>query len=406
MKNLIMICFLSGLIFLISVCADFVEDVDPLISSVEDELLTDESQIPFLITGIKVRFANPVHDNLMALAAALSDEMFFDTNVPDATDPNLGEIDKGQIDLNNGALLNPFRFLGELRFVTDALLVRIERIDFTDAQLENQARYVAHLYGGITRYLYATYFSLDETTPGGVIDAGPFIPAAEMYELALEKWQDALRFAVTPAESRVVSSLIARLYLYAGDAVQARAFAEQGMVAGDEPLQSRYSTISPNFFWENAGLGRPQLVVDQRFFAYGQADSSERVRLPLSEIMGSDDQTVYYRQTKYPLPESPLAFMTWEENELILAELELTTNPISALDRINRVRASHGLAAFVPETGVLTLDDLMTERDKELWLTGARMVDQNRFGLWHLPEGHWRYLPIPQEERNANPFID
>jgi hypothetical protein len=76
------------------------------------------------------------------------------------------------------------------------------------------------------------------------------------------------------------------------------------------------------------------------------------------------------------------------------------------LARVNEVRASHGLAELVPETGTLTLVDLIAERDKELWLTGARMVDQNRFGLWHLPEGRWRYLPIPQEERNANPFID
>ena len=60
------------LFFLItwSSCEDYATSVEPLIDQVEDQLLTDESQVPFVINGVKTRFAS-VHDELILCAGLL-----------------------------------------------------------------------------------------------------------------------------------------------------------------------------------------------------------------------------------------------------------------------------------------------------------------------------------------------
>ncbi len=63
------------------------------------------------------------------------------------------------------------------------------------------------------------------------------------------------------------------------------------------------------------------------------------------------------------------------------------------------MRTSHGIGALA-ET--VTRDKLIEECDKELSFTGSRMIDQNRFNIWHLPAGAWHFMPITQRERDAN----
>jgi starch-binding outer membrane protein, SusD/RagB family len=72
-----------------------------------------------------------------------------------------------------------------------------------------------------------------------------------------------------------------------------------------------------------------------------------------------------------------------------------------ALTFVNAVRASHGLDART-ETN---LDSIMIERDKELFCFGLRLTDQRRNNTWHLPAGTWKFLPITEDEREANPNL-
>jgi len=85
----------------------------------------------------------------------------------------------------------------------------------------------------------------------------------------------------------------------------------------------------------------------------------------------------------------------------MLAELDLRidNNSASALSGVNAVRASHGIGALA----TIDLNGLITERDKELFVTGIRLADQRRFGIFHLPAGRWQFLPITDDERNNNP---
>jgi hypothetical protein len=265
--------------------------------------------------------------------------------------------------------------------------------------------------------LYATYIGLNPTEGGGVINNGPFIPSADMYNLALEKFNEALNYtefdyseepvilSATHAQ-QIIHSLMARLYLYAGDDANALVHAQQGLPARSSPFRilfftgNGFTTGPDNFYYQQAGAGRPQYVVDYRFYDYVTADSTEANRIQLEPVLGNDETTIYYIQVKYPQETSTMDCITWQENHLMLAELALKgVGTADALALVNEVRASHG----VTDLGSIDLTGLAVEREKELFCTGSRLPDQRRFDLWHLGAGTWQYLAITMSERNENP---
>jgi len=397
MKRFSVFITLAALLMFAGACTDFSNSIDPVINQVPDDRLNDATQLNFLINGVQVRFATTLA-NVMVLTSGLSDEFFFDSRVPNATFPTYRDIDLGGITLDNNSVDAAYNPLGELRFFSDDLVRRAGTLTGVDATLAKRANFTGYLYGGIARYLYAAYFALNPTEGGGVIDNGPFIPSAQMYDLALEKLQLALTNAPAPVDARVVSSLIARLHLVRGNFAAARTAAAAGMVSPDPAFQGKYNTQSTNVYWSQAGLGRPQFVADARFLAYVTADPTEKNRIALSPIVGSG--LTFQRQAKYATESSPLDFMSWQENSLMLAELDVRDgNAAAALPRVNAVRTSRSVAALTS----INLDGIYIERDKELFVTGVRLLDQRRFGKFHLPAGTWQYLPITDDERNNNP---
>lgn len=389
------------LAFFMSACEDYVTNIDPLIDAVEDERLNDPSQVDFLIKGVYSQFAFTV-DNLMLISDGLSDAFFFDFDVPNATFPTFQDIDEGDIQYDNNSVDGPFSNLGELRFFADNLVSRVTNniTGLSDAK-KTEALYTGYLFGGLSRYFYATYFGLNPNEGGGVIDNGPFIPSSQMYDLAAEKFKEALNYAPDDAAKRMVNSLLARLYLYKEDYATAATYAANGMVSGDPDFSSLYSLQSNNYYWVQAGVGRVQYVVDNRFNDYVTADPLEAARIPLATITGTSGTTYYY-QVKYNAQDSPLPHMTWQENNLMRAELALRgVGSGDALALVNEVRQSHGLA----DLASVDLDVIYVERDKELFCTGSRLPDQRRFGKWHLAADAWHYFPITANERNNNPNI-
>jgi starch-binding outer membrane protein, SusD/RagB family len=407
--------FFTAMFFMIA-CEDYVQNIDPLIDAIEDERLNNASQVDFLIKGLDESYAR-AQDQIYVMADGLSDLFFFDSNVPNATFPQFLEIDQGVIELDNNSVDNMQALLGEFRFYADDLIRRVNTISPLDADLKNKALFKGNFYGGLARYLYATYIGLNPTEGGGVINNGPFIPAAEMYDLALEKFTNALEYtdfdySDEPVISdeihaqQIVHSLLARLYLYSGDDANALLQAQMGLISGSSSFRALHftsdgTTAGPdNFYYQQAGAGRAQYVVDYRFHDYVTADANEANRIQLDEITGNDDVTVYYIQVKYPEESSPLDCITWQENHLMLAELALkgqgTADPLVL---VNEVRASHSIDPL----GSIDLAGLIVEREKELFCTGSRLPDQRRFDLWHLAAGTWQYLPITMNERNENP---
>ena len=149
---------------------------------------------------------------------------------------------------------------------------------------------------------------------------------------------------------------------------------------------------NPWHFW--SGGGRRQFVVSRRFEEYLAEDPEEASRIPILQTSSR------YRQNKYTAVDSPIPFLTWQEMQLIRAEVAVRSNaPGTALEFINTIRKFYRLSVISEDP---TLDDVLVERDKELFCTGLRLVDQRRTGSWHLPLGTWQYIPISQRERDSN----
>ncbi len=383
-------------------CSDFVQSVEPPINSVDDALLNSEDQLPFLIAGVRARFSTVATD-LTVNAEALSDALVFDVNVPGATFTQYSELDLGNILFQNSAVQNSAMYLGELRLFADTLVTRASRISFTDTTLMNEAFFTGNFYGGIARYYWAAYYGLEKNEGGGVIAGGPFIPSNQMYDLAIERFREALKHVEAGSyQERLIQTWIAKCYLNQEKYPEAQEAALKGLVSGDAPFEASYSEEVENNWWISAGAGRTQLVIDTAIYLpYLADDPNEAARIPLAEIE-TYDGGIAYRQDKYPLAISPFPVATWQENELILAEVEIRSGAGGALERINAVRASHDIGE-IPD--VVDLDDIYDERAKELFATGNRLIDQRRFDRWHLDDDAWRYLPIPEEERNANPNL-
>jgi len=380
-------------------CNDYVTSLDPFIDVIEDTQLDTPERVPFLVTGVKQQLAYTV-DDLFVNAAGLSDEFIFDLRTPTAVFPQFEEFHNGRPLLTNYQVENINANIGLLRFIADDLLRRIEEIGDIDDSMARTARFVGNFYGGLARYLGATYLGIDRDRGGATIDNGPFIPADELYGLAIERMEAALPFADS-YEQKVVHSAIAKAYLYKGDYQSAAVHVNQGLEEGDPPFQALYTAQDPNYFDIEAGSQRNQYTAHPRFQGYLDADPAEAARIPLQPIEASG--LTFYVQQKYPSLDAPIDIVSWRENNLIKAELIVRgVRDGDAASLINAVRDSHGIGPIVDP---VDLDLIYEERDKELFLTGARLPDQRRFDRWHLGPDTWRYIPISQSERDHNPNL-
>lgn len=444
MKKLLL-SFATLALLVFTGCDSFVEEVDDPPDNIADAALNSADQVPFLITGVQARFAQS-HDQHTLLADLLSDQAVFGNN-SDATFPTFNNLDRGRPERQSNSVDNAFNVLGEYRFLADQLAERIAAIDEkdedsggfgdNDAALRTRALYNSYLHGGIARLFYAQYYGLEPRQGGATIGRSALIPAEEMYALAASKLDSALIFAQQLGENdnpaykaRIVNSLLAQTYLYrsteygTGQLDLARAAAENGLQEGDAPFQSLHSVQSSNEWWDDAGRGRSQVVAAERMRGYVEEDSTEgyilppgtppimegdpRIPLLLVEFASGEETLTEPMQDLYPVEGSPIELISWEHNELILAELDIRDgDAASAAERINSVRASHGVTPLgANETVDLSL--LIEERDKELFAQGQRLVDQRRFddGLLGFdqfpdstPEGPtWHFLPITQQE--------
>jgi tetratricopeptide (TPR) repeat protein len=382
-------------------CKDFVQSVEPPINSVNDDQLNSEDQMNFVITGVKGEMATLL-GQLQVNSGGLSDELVFDRNIIGATYPSYDELETGKILFNNYNVEVTFSSLSRLRLMADTLVVRIGKVTFKDTSLRKKGLFAGNLYGGLARYYLGSYFGLEQEKGGATISSSKFIPSNELYKLSIEKFKNALIYAKNDWERKLVNSLIARVYLIDGQYSEAETSAKKGLQIGDESFVSLYSSTSPNDWLYAAGNGRTQFALDNRFKTYVDSDPKEVSRILFDEILGNDGKTKFLRQQRYPEDKTSLPVITWQENELMLAECYIRRSESgSALSAINNVRSSHTLDI----RNATNIDSIYIERDKELYCTGNRLIDQRRFNKWHLQQLTWKYLPIPQTERTRNPNL-
>ena len=399
------ISFLLLLLLSFFSCKDWVQNTDPYIDQAKDEDLDDEVELRFLIRGVQQRFATS-YDQLGVLASGLSDELFFSYDIQGASYDSFYDIDRGDILSDNSSCSNAYDYLGEARFYADDLIRRTQSITITDTSLMYTALYTGYLYGGIARILFADIFGLTEDQGGSPINSGPFITSSALYDSAIFRFNKAMNYASSGYEVRLCNSLMARACLYqasyTNDYSNVQPYAAAGLIPGDASFEALFHNENAHAWFFYSGAGRTQFALDNRFIDYLEADSTE-TRIEVFGRIGWDGN-VYWFQDKYPDRNSPIPYMTWQENNLMLAEMAIrNSDPGTALTLINENRKSHD---DIDPLSDADLDTIIRERDIELMCTGTRLVDQRRFNIWHLPSGTWHYLPVSLDERNANPYID
>lgn len=377
-------------------CDDYINNVDPLINQVEDPRLTAEGQITFQIAGVKQGFS-VISAQIGCESDLLSDALEYSNQNPDASFPQYEEINTGVIALNNNSIAGTWNSLHSLRFMADTLAVRVGQINFTNAALKNEALFTANFYGSIARFYLGTSYALTKTEPGACINAGPFVASVTLLNDAVTLAKNALAFTTEAYQQRVVNSFIAKIYLVKADYANAALYAANGLKKGDADFTALNHDASNNYFWGRAGNGRKQIHVADRFGAYVKADPKEAARVIVKEFVFGG--ATHYYQNKYPEKFSPYVFLTWKENNLMLAECVLRGQGSgNALTLVNEIRAVYSITALT----AINLDELYIERDKELFCQGTRLIDQHRFGKWHLTSEAWKQFPIPQRERDNN----
>lgn len=474
MRRLLILFSAVLLVGPMTACDTFVSEVDSPKDSAPEVTFTSPQDINFLANGVKTQGADATAF-LTVTSGLLSDQLRFGQN-SDATFPTFADPDRGRPSLQNTSVGDATRALGEYRRLADNLVEAAERPETYPSGApitEQEAKFIGQFHGAIARYYYATYTGLGPRNGGGVIDESKFIPSPAMYDSARVKFNRALELAPTAKDSANVRSVHARSALYAGtqfgrntsgynDALQRAAeLASDGLKAGDAPFLAEFSTQEPNYWWEQAGPSRYQIVAMDdtlnpiaagthkdlsqiRSFKEVIANNpSEERRLPfaLKAYQDADGNVVTeFGQTKYAVESSPTPIISWEEVNLIRAELELrgeNAGMSSALDLVNEVRADGTLpgrgideitVAFVGQAreytinriqsfdlsplGSVNLAQLAVERDRTLFGQGQRLPDQRRLSAvdWHLvdsaPSGKtWKWLPLTSQERDNNPNL-
>lgn len=418
MKKLYLYILLCSAAFIFISCKDYVTNVDPPIDEIKDSELNSESQLPFLINGVEIQFTSALALTNIC-AACLSDAFFVNQKVGAIDDYGYQNIDGGNIRLDNPDVDEAYKEVGQLRFYADDLIRRTNSISVTDTLIRNKALFTGYFYGGYARYLYATFFGLTQNEGGSPINNSPLIDSQIMYDSAITMLKKSMEYTQDTLTVKSINSVIARAYLYDGDYSDANVYAETGLMEGDGPFNSP----SPSNSWYSiAGERFQNFLADSAFKKYIDADPNEANRIKLypvplvtkkldtvvigdsTEYLQEEDTAWYYVQAVYADNSSPQKIITWQENNLIRAELSLRGFPSGRPDYlVNEVRESHQIADL---NTPVDLDIIYTERDKELFPSGNRLVDERRFNKWHLGPGTWEYLPIPQSERNGNPNIN
>jgi len=411
MKKLTLL--LIVMLFALPACQDYVTDLDPLTNQIRDKDLDFSSPAilnGFLI-GLQVDMERTV-DELSVNSDGLSDAFYFDLRVLGATFPQYGEVDVANMLEDNTVPGGPFTPIHQFRAKADTALYKINAgiYTFADTASRKKALYSVHLYGGQARYLLATYYALRGLTPGSPIDKSPLIPSPVLYADAIARWKLAITQTTDVKQQRMVSSLIARAYLFMGQYPEAATYAAQGMIQGDAPWQALYNVTNENNYRVGAGQIRVQFAADNRFGDYIAATPSEANRIKV--LAKTNKGYNYFIQNKYIVDPvglttvTPIDLMTWQETQLMLAELVLRgAGTGDALALVNGVRAFYSIPALTSITLSTTgQPSIYEERDKELCFRGLRLVDQRRFGKFHVTGG-MQYFPIPRGEVTRNPYL-
>ncbi len=372
-------------------------DFDTLLEVTDPSRLLAEdveipSQVNALMAGLESDFVCGFGAHVL-VSAAFSDE-YEDTNSGgdnwslDRRRPQ--SMDSwGDNDCTDNDLPSAYLPVSRARWVADNLVNLLG--EWTDAEVparqERLAR--AYLLSGFSLY------ALGADHCSAALDEGPELTTTQVFTEAESRFSEALSIAQSQGLTELANAALvgrARIRLFLGNTAGALADA-QAVPAGfvmniypaDTPNRLRNRIYNADHF--TFVFGVPEW---SRNLTTGGVPDPRTATFDTGEPNGGWAPTTVHAQTKYTAQSSPMPIARYEEAQLIIAEIE---GGQTAVGIINALRAPHSLPAFASTNETEIQNEVILERQRELWFEGHRAYDIRRLNLPLIPAAGEPYQP-------------
>ncbi len=315
----------------------------------------------------------------------------------------------------SGTSPNVYEPLSTARWLADDALRRLD--EWGDAQVPNRTELTAKAaaFSGYSLTL------MGEAMCSAALDQGPELMPDQIFGEAVDRFTRAIDAADQSGQPDIanlarVGRARARLNLgLLDDAAADAASVPQGFSYEFSYSSSDASTENKLF----ALMDRELMATVEpayRNMSFGGMADPRVVAEDLGQTGPGTDIEIW-GTTKYPNLEAPVQVATWEEAQLIMAEVALENGQLSqAVDLINGLHTQVGLPAFSSNNAADIRVQLIYERAAELFLEGQHMQDLERFNLTLIPASGSPFyhggiysdqicFPLPEVEYLNNPNI-
>lgn len=291
---------------------------------------------------------------------------------------------------------------------------------WTDAEVANRQSLIAQAaaYSGYGHILMGEGFC------SSVIEEnGPELQPQQIFQAAEAKFTEAIAAADAAGNSDTRNMALigrARARLNLANKAGAAADARAALASSPTYVKNATASSSTGRRWNRVGAEffGGNITVDLSYRGLTvEGVPDKRVNAVNTNTNGHDNATPVW-VAKYGTTRSadhrnlPIPIATWREAHLIIAEAE---GGAEAVNRVNILRAHHGLPAYTGGTGAAEIQALIIqERARELYLEGHHLNDLRRFNIPNTPAagtayrqggsyGNVRCFPLPAVEKTNNP---
>jgi starch-binding outer membrane protein, SusD/RagB family len=379
----------------------------------EDDLFVPEAA-EFLVNGARYTFNNAITGTgaggVISVSAALTDEL---THVGSWVPPR--EISNGEPGNESPENQSHWGQSSRARWQAEDAVNKMNQV--LDNPGSNPWMALGLLYAGFSNRLLGDMFC------EAVIDGGSLQPHTAFHERGEGHFTNAIQVADNAGRADY------RNAAYAGRAQVRMMLGDwAGAVADADQVPTDFTFVHPmsdnsgaegNGVFEWAALTSGQYSVWATPFAEWGLDVTGTLETEgdpraafrhRPNMGGGSPQRPYYFIEKYTSRNDDIAIAKGTEMRLIEAEALLRGGNVDdAVDKINEVRAHHGLADASAANAAEAWELLMKERGLELWLEGRRLPDLRRWAAnadtrARITTTAWRLGEVARPVYDATPF--
>lgn len=355
----------------------------------------------------------------VALSAVLSHEMVDATQTADRWPYDRRDVksDDARYGTYGCESLGVYVPLSTARWSSENILGYLQ--EWTDAEVAERQRLIAEA----AAYAGYSYVLLAEGFCEAAINLSPAMSSNELLDSAVVRFTTAIQaaqaFGTSVGDSLANFALVgrARAYLDLDQGTQAVADAQQ-VPAGYVYYMTASGTTSRRYNRVYVQNGKGSTGGDALSVGPNYRDMTvggvPDTRVPVEDAgYTATVGTPIFWQLKYNSQGDPIPIASYAEAQLIIAEVQGGSDAVTI---INALRDDAGLPHFNSTDPTAIANQVIEERNRELWLTGHRFYDIRRLNLALDPApgtayqaggtyGGTRCLPLPDIEKNNNPNI-